>query len=165
MRNVSKVNLLRKIPNQTLKAKYYAPKTRRDIEEQYPNFQDLSPKQIKDLYTNNFLNEHRGDFLEQEGQAFRYKDGTEDVYVKSGFESDVFEYMERNMMDKRKYRIITDVTHINFVAGGRIEIDGIFFEIIKVIEMTSDIATQNKFRGLKQVKSPAQYAPKLLALI
>lgn len=165
MRNVSKVNLLRKIPNQTLKAKYYAPKNRRDIEEQYPNFQDLSPKQIKELYTNDFLNEHRGDFIEQEGQMFRFKDGTEDVYVKSGFESDVFEYMERNMMDKRKYRIITDVTHINFVAGGRIEIDGIFFEIIKVIEMTSDIATQNKFRALKQVKSPAQYAPKLLALI
>lgn len=165
MRNVSKVNLLRKIPNQSLRAKYYAPKTRRDIEEQYPDFQSLSPKQIKDLYSKDFLNENRGDFIEQEGQAFRFKDGTEDVYVKSGYESDVFEYMERNMMDKRKYRIITDVTHIQFVAGGRVEIDGTFFEIIKVIEMTSDVTTQNKFRGLKGVKSPGQYAPKLLALI
>jgi hypothetical protein len=165
MRNVSKVNLLRKIPNQTLKAKYYAPKTRRDIEEQYPNFQDLSPKEIKELYSNDFLNEHRGDFVEQEGQVFRFKDGTEDVYVKSGYESDIFEYMERNMMDKRKYRIITDVTHIQFVAGGRVEIDGVFFEVIKVIEMTSDVATQNKFRGLKGVTSPGKYAPKLLALI
>jgi hypothetical protein len=165
MRNISKINLLTKVPNQTLRAKYYAPKTRRDIEELYPDFQSLSPKQIKELYSKDFLNEHRGDFLEQEGQSFRYKDGTEDVYVKSGFESDVFEYMDRNMMDKKKYRIITDMTHIDFVAGGRVEIDGIFFEIIKVIGMTSDIPTQNKFRALKGVKNPAQYAPKLLQLV
>mgnify|MGYP001552970413 CR=1 FL=1 len=110
MRNISKINLIRKIPNQTLRAKYYAPKTRRDIEELYPDFKTMSPAQIKEIYSNNFLNEHRGDFIELEGIPFKYKDGTEDVYVKSGYESDVFEYLERNMMNKKKYRIITDNT-------------------------------------------------------
>lgn len=165
MRNVSKVNLLRKVPNQTLRAKYYPPKSRRDIEELYPDFQSLSPKQIKELYSNDFLNEHRGDFIEDEGIPFRYKDGTEDVYVKSGYESDVFEYLDRNMMDKKKYRIITDNTHVEFLAGGRIEIDGTFFEVIKVISMTSDVTTQNKFRAMKGVQNPQRFAPKLLALI
>lgn len=165
MRNVSRVNLLRKVPNQTLRAKYYPPKSRRDIEELYPDFQSLSPKQIKELYSNDFLNEHRGDFIEDEGIPFRYKDGTEDVYVKSGYESDVFEYLDRNMMDKKKYRIITDNTHVEFLAGGRIEIDGTFFEVIKVISMTSDVTTQNKFRAMKGVQNPQRFAPKLLALI
>lgn len=165
MRNISRVNLIRKIPNQTLRAKYYAPKTRRDIEELYPDFKSLSPAQIKALYSDNFLNEHRGDFIEQEGIPFKYKDGTEDVYVKSGYESDVFEYLERNMMDKKKYRIITDNTQIEFTAGGRVEIDGTFFEIIKVIAMTSDISTQDKFRAMKGVQNPQRFAPKLLALI
>lgn len=165
MRNISRMNLLRKIPNQTLRAKYYAPKSRRDIEELYPNFNDMSPSQIKALYSDNFMNEQRGDFIEQEGIPFRYKDGTEDVYVKSGYESDVFEYLDRNMMDKKKYRIITDASHVDFMAGGRIEIDGTFFEIIKVIAMTSDVSTQNKFRGMKGVNQPQRFAPKLLALI
>lgn len=165
MRNVSNINFIRKVPNQTLRAKYYAPKSRRDIEELYPNFQDLSPQEIKNLYSNNFLNEHRGDFIEDEGIQFRYKDGTEDVYVKSGYESDVFEYLDRNMMDKKKYRIITDNTNIEFLAGGRVEIDGVFFEVIKVIGMTSDVSTQNKFRAMKGVSNPQRFAPKLIALI
>lgn len=165
MRNISRVNLIRKIPNQTLRAKYYAPKSRRDIEELYPDFKTMSPAQIKEIYSNNFLNEHRGDFIELEGIPFKYKDGTEDVYVKSGYESDVFEYLERNMMNKKKYRIITDNTQVDFAAGGRIEINGAFFEIIKVIAMTSDISTQDKFRAMKGVQNPQRYAPKLLALI
>jgi hypothetical protein len=165
MRNISKVNLINKIPNQTLRAKYYAPKTRRDIEELYPDFKTMSPLQIKQLYSNNFLNEHKGDFVSEDGTSFKYKDGTEDVYVKSGYESDVFEYLERNMMDKKKYRIVTDNTVVEFVAGGRVEIDGVLFEIIKVIALTSDISTQNKFRAMRGAKNPQSYAPKLLALI
>lgn len=165
MRNISRMNLIRKVPNQTLKAKYYAPKSRRDIEELLPNFKTMSPSQIKEEYSKNFMNEHRGDFLENEGIPFKYKDGTEDVYVKSGFESDLFEYMERNMMDKRKYRIITDNSNVDFMAGGRVEIDGLFFEIIKVISMTSDVATQNSFRAKKGIQRAQQMAPKLLALV
>lgn len=165
MRNISRVNLINKIPNQTLRAIYYAPKSRRDIEDQFEDFTSLSPKQIKEYYSNNFINEHRGDFIEEEGTPFKYKDGTEDVYVKSGYESDLFEYMERNMMDKKKYRIITDNTHVDFMAGGRVKIDGVFFEIIKVISMTSDVSTQNSFRGKRGVQNAQQYAPKLLALV
>lgn len=165
MRNISRVNLIRKIPNQTLRATYYAPKSRRDIEEQFEDFTNLSPTQIKEYYSSNFMNEHRGDFVEQEGIPFKYKDGTEDVYVKSGYESDLFEYMERNMMDKRKYRIITDNSHVDFMAGGRVKIDDILFEIVKVIAMTSDVSTQNYFRNKKGIQNAQQRAPKLLALI
>jgi hypothetical protein len=125
----------------------------------------MSPTQIKNMYSSNFLNEHRGDFVAEDGIQFKFKDGTEDVYVKSGYESDVFEYLERNMMDKKKYRIITDNTHTDFVPGGRVEIDGVFFEVIKVIAMTSDVSTQNKFRAMRGVTNPQKFAPKLIALI
>ena len=51
------------------------------------------------------------------------------------------------------------------MAGGRVEIDGVFFEIIKVIAMTSDVSTQNKFRAMRGVTNPQKFAPKLIALI
>ena len=163
--NISKVNFLRKVPNQTLKGKYYAPLNQRDIEEFNPNYKTLSPKQIKESYQDAFLSEHRGEFTEKAGTTFRFKDGTEDVYVKSGYEHDVFEYLDRNLMNKYKYRIITDVTHIEFKAGGRIEINGVMFEILKVINMTNDIPTQNKFRMMPYVQDFQRYAPKVLALV
>jgi hypothetical protein len=165
MSNVSKINFIRKIPNQTLKATYYAPKSQRDIEEFNPNYKTLKPSELKNLYADAFMEEHRGEFTETNGQVFRYKDGTEDVYVKSGYEHDVFEYLDRQLMNKYKYRIITDVTHIDFKAGGRVMINGVFFEVLKVINMTNDIPTQNKFRMMPYVQDFQRYAPKVIALV
>ena len=165
MRNVSKVNFLRKIPNQTLKAIYFAPTTRSDIEDTIPNYLDMTPQAIKDTYTKNWLEDHKLTNVEEHGQKFRYKDGTEDVYTKSGYEHDIFEYLDRHFMNKRKYRIITDVSHIDFMAGGRVLIDDEYYEVIKVINMTNDIPTQNKMRGIPYAKSPHIYAPKIIALI
>ncbi len=164
-RNVSKINLIRKIHNQTLKATYYPPKSEKDIETFKPDYSEMSPNDLKALYSDDFLNEYRGEFVEDYGVSFRYKDGTEDVYTKSGYEHDVFEYQDRKYMNKRKYRIITDSTHIDFLAGGRVEIDGNFYFVIKVINMTNDIPTQNKYRGKRNLQSPHLYAPKILALV
>lgn len=163
--NISKVNFIRKIPNQTLKATYYPPKTERDIEQFNPNYRTLSPKELKQKYEDAFMQEHRGEFIEKNGQVFRYKDGTEDVYVKSGYEHEVFEYLDRQLMNKFKYRIITDVTHINFKAGGRVKINGIMYEVLKIINMTNDIPTQNKFRMMPYVNNFQDFAPKVIALI
>jgi len=171
MRNVSKINFIRKIPNQTLRAVYYPPKSQRDIDSYFDDlsdadgFVDLSPDEIKAKYSKDFLNEYRGDFFEDYGVTFRYKDGTEDVYTKSGYEHEIFEYLDRNKMNKKRYRVITDATHIDFYAGGRVKIDDIFYEVVKVINMTNDIPTQNKYRGMMNVKSPHLYAPKILALM
>ena len=168
MPNVSKINFLRKIVNQTLRATYYPPKSRRDIEEmtQTTNgFIELSPNALKALYADKFIEEYKNDFIEEYGVSFRYKDGTEDVYTKSGYEHDIFEYLDRNLTNKRKYRIITDETKMEFVAGGRIKIDNQFYEILKVINMTNDVPTQNKYRGMKGVSSPHLYAPKIIALV
>lgn len=165
MRNISRLNLIRKIHNQTLRATYFPPKTIRDIEEQNPDYSELSPNELKALYSDNFIEEHKGEFWENEGISFRYKDGTEDVYTKSGYEHEIFEYLERNMINKKRYRILTDDTHIDFYAGGRVLIDGQYFEVLKVINMTNDIPTQNKYRGKKNIPSPHLYAPKIIALI
>jgi hypothetical protein len=167
MRNVSRVNFLRKIPNQTLKAMYYPPKTEREIEAMTPTtngFLDLSLDELKTKYEADFIKEHKMDFADLKGKLFRYKDGTEDVYTKSGYEHEVFEYLDRQSVNKRRYRIITDVTHIDFVAGGRVRIDNQFYYIAKVINMTNDIPTQNRSRG-KNIQSPHFYAPKIIALI
>ena len=167
MPNVSRINFLRKIGNQTLRAKYFPPKSKRDIEEIYTDqsYETLSPDEIKALYSDNFIEEYNGEQWEDSYKHFRYKDGTEDVYTKSGYEHDIFEYLDRNLTNKRKYRIITDETRMEFVAGGRIKIDNQFYEILKVINMTNDVPTQNKYRGMKGVQSPHLYAPKIIALI
>ena len=73
MRNVSKVNFLRKIPNQTLKAIYFAPTTQSDIEDTIPNYLDMTPQAIKDTYTKNWLKDHKLTNVEEHGQKFRYK--------------------------------------------------------------------------------------------
>ena len=117
------------------------------------------------LYSSNFIEDYNGEQWENQYQSFRYKDGTEDVYTKSGYEHDIFEYLDRHFMNKRKYRIITDVSHIDFMAGGRVLIDDEYYEVIKVINMTNDIPTQNKMRGIPYTKSPHIYAPKIIALI
>ena len=165
MPNVSKINFLRKIVNQTLRATYYPPKSRRDIEEHNPDYWNLSPDEIKESYSNDYINENGKEFIEDKGVSFRYKDGTEDVYTKSGYEHEIFEYLDRNLTNKMRYRIITDNSRIDFFAGGRIKIDGRLYEIIKVINMTNDVPTQNKYRGMKGVESPQKYAPKIIALI
>jgi len=164
-RNVSKINFLRKIPNQTLRATYYPPKTKRDIEDFKPDFATMSPDEIKNAYAEDFVNEYRDEFIEDYGKSFRYKDGTEDVYTKSGYEHDIFEYLDRNMINKKKYRIITDATHIDFFAGGRVKVDGVLYEVVKVINMTNDVPTQNKYRKNHNIVSPHIYAPKIIALM
>lgn len=165
MRNVSRINFIRKIPNQTLRATYYPPKTRRDIDDIELDYTNMTPEQIKNSYSNDFINEYRGEQWEENGISFRYKDGTEDVYTKSGYEFEIFEYMERQNMSKLRYRIITDATHIEFLAGGRIKIDGEYMNIVKVINMTNDVATQNKYRRNRNTQKPYIYAPKILALM
>ena len=165
MRNTSRLTLFRKIPNQTLRARYYPPKARRDIEELNPNYWNKSADEIREQYEEAYLNEHQNEFVEDKGFLFRYKDGTEDVYVKSGYEHEAFEYLDRQLGGKYKYRLITDSTHVDFVAGGRIFIGGRYFYLIKVIEMTSDIPTQNKYRSAPNMQHPFKYAPKVLALV
>ena len=167
MRNVSKYNFIRKMPNQTLRAKYFPPKSKRDIEEIYKNqsYEDLSPDEIKALYSSNFIEDYNGEQWENQYQSFRYKDGTEDVYTKSGYEHEIFEYLDRTLGNKRRYRILTDQTNIDFLAGGRVELDGNYYEILKVINMTNDIPTQNKFRTRPNIKSPHKLAPKIIALV
>lgn len=165
MRNVSKINFIRKIPNQTLRASYYPPKTRRDIDDIELDYTNMTPEQIKNSYSNDFINEYRGEQWEEKGIPFRYKDGTEDVYTKSGYEFEIFEYMERQSMSKLRYRIITDATHIDFLAGGRVEIEGEYMNVVKVINMTNDVATQNKYRRNRNTLKPYISAPKILALM
>lgn len=175
-RDLSDFNLIRKMPNVSLTAYYYPPKTEKDIDDLIKqNGLDgsvlRSPSQIKELYGNNYLN--KSNFVEDEPIMFTYKDGTEDVYTKSGYEHEFFEYQDRKFTQKRKYRIQVNDTHIDFMAGGKIQIPGEEpYLLIKVINMTNDVSTQNTYKVLNgfqrkgfTLEKAWQKAPKILALV
>lgn len=175
-RNLGDYNLIRKIPNVSLTAYYYPPKKEKDIDnlivEKGLDGNTLrSPSEIKALYGNDYLN--KTNFIEDEPIMFSYKDGTEDVYTKSGYEHEFFEYQDRQFTQKRKYRIQVNDTHIEFMAGGKIQIPGEEpYILIKVINMTNDVSTQNIYkvlngfqRGNGELKKAWQLAPKILALV
>ncbi len=171
--NVSRINFLRKVPNQTLKATYYPPKEQRDIDTFATQIRDengfivSSPDEIKGIWSDAFVKDYVGERVEDVGIELIFKDGTEDVYVKSGYEHEVFEYLDRQFTNKRKYRIICDQTHIKILGGGRIKFHGVdnYFYVLKVINMTNDIATQNKFRNMPYAKEPFEDAPKVIAIV
>jgi hypothetical protein len=173
MGDISRINLLRKVPNQTLKAIYYPPKTQRDIDTYATQIRDesgyitASPDEIKNTWSEAFVDDYVGERVDDFGVEVTFKDGTEDVYVKSGYEHEIFEYLDRQFTNKRKYRVITDQTNVKFLAGGRIKFYGVDtpYYILKVINMTSDVSTQNKFRNMPYAKEPFEDAPKVIALI
>jgi len=171
--NVSRINFLRKVPNQTLKAIYYPPKSQRDIDSYATQIRDengfivASPDEIKEIWSDAFVKDYVGERVEDLGISIIFKDGTEDVYVKSGYEHEVFEYLDRQFTNKRKYRIISDQTHVKILGGGRIKFEGIdnYFYVLKVINMTNDIATQNKFRNMPYIQEAFELAPKVIAIV
>lgn len=176
MRDLSNYNLIRKVNNESLYAYYYPPIKEVELNEVVKkngieNFYDLEPEQIKGLYNKEV--DDLGDYNEDTRIRFLYKDGTEDVYTKSGYEHEIFEYLERNNTQKRKFRLQTDATHIKFMAGGKIEIPGETpYLIIKVINMTNDVSTLNQNKVLSafertpfDFKEAWQIAPKIIALI
>lgn len=175
-RDLGNFNFIRKIPNISLTAYYYPPKKEKDIDLMIKeNGLDgsvlRSPSQIKALYGNDYLN--KSNFVEDEPIIFSYKDGTEDVYTKSGYEHEFFEYQDRQFTQKRKYRVQVNDTHIEFMAGGKIEIPGEEpYLLIKVINMTNDVSTQNIYKVLNSfqrdnfaLEKAWQNAPKILALV
>ena len=150
MRNLSDFQLIRKINNQVVHAYYYPPKKEKNIndlatEKGITNWQNLKPSEIRNLYGTDYLNST--DYIDGNGIPFIYKSGVEDVYKKSGYENIMTEYAQRNSTTKRQYKITTDMTHIDFKAGGRIELPGEEpFLLIDVVDLTNDVSTQNQLR-------------------
>jgi hypothetical protein len=176
MRDLGNYNLIRKVNNESLFAYYYPPKTKIELEDLLQengvaDFNDKTPSEIKAMF--NKKNGSLGDYNKDSRIRFLYKDGTEDVYTKSGYEHEIFEYAERNSTQKRKYRLQTDETHIDFMAGGKIEIPGEEpYLVLKVINMTNDVSTLNQYKLLnsfertpKDLEKAWQIAPKIIALI
>lgn len=176
MRDLGSYNLIRKVNNESLFAYYYPPKTKIELDELLKengvaDFNDLKPSEIKAMYKGKLGG--LGDYNNDTKIRFIYKDGTEDVYTKSGYEHEIFEYAERNKTQKRKYRLQTDETHIDFQAGGKIEIPGEEpYLLLKVINMTNDVSTLNQYKMLNSfervehdLEKAWELAPKILALI
>lgn len=175
-RDLSNINLIRKTANRNLTALYYPPITKIELEDilkenNMSDYRNLSQQELSNLYDEKI--ESLGDLNFKTPIEFEYKDGTEDVYTKSGYEHMYFEYAERSFTQKRKFRIQTDEIHIEFMAGGKIEIPGDDpYIVVAVINMTNDISTQNKYRILNSFKRTKhnlekayQEAPKIIGLI
>lgn len=176
MRDLGNYNLIRKVNNESLYAYYYPPKTINEfedlmVENGVADFKNLKPQEIKAMYSKKLG--ALGDYNKDDRIRFLYKDGTEDVYTKSGYEHEIFEYAERNKTQKRKYRLQSDDTHIDFQAGGKIEIPGEEpYLILKVINMTNDVSTLNQYKLLNAFQRTPNdlekawlLAPKIIALI
>lgn len=156
------LNLIKKVTNQTIYARYFPPKTERQIEDTVPNYKTKTIADVLNSYPKDYLDKDYNDVISDSGKRFRGRNGIEDVYKKSGYEHEIFEYLDRQYGTKRNYRLMTD-SLIDFKAGGWIEVYGEVFLILKVIALDNDITTQNQSR-FKRNTYMNKYSPKLLAL-
>jgi hypothetical protein len=156
------LGLIRKIPNQTNRAIYYPPLKERELEDVAPNYSTMSVADLVALYPKDYQSKEYNKMVSENGKTFRCKTGNEDVYKKTGYESEVFEYLDRQYGTKRNYRLTTDA-NIDFKAGGWILVYGQPFLILKVIDLDNDVTTQNQARFRKHTHMNT-YAPKLIAL-
>lgn len=156
------LGLIKKVTNQTIYARYFPPKTTREIENTVPNYKTKSIAEVLNSYPKDYLDKDYNQVVSESGKLFRGRNGIEDVYKKSGYEHEIFEYLDRQYGTKRNYRILTDSTK-DFKAGGWIEVYGELFLILKVISLDNDITTQNQSR-FKRNTHMNKYSPKLLAL-
>ena len=157
-------NLITNVNNQTLVATYYAPKEERDINKQAIDLNKVTRAELRNMYTQNFAKE-RDKLTKDFGQDFFYKDGTEDVYTKSGFDKKIIDYLQNNETSGLTYRIITDNANINFLAGGKVVFGSSELYVVKVITMTNDVSIQNKFRFNPYDKDFTSFGLKVLALV
>lgn len=168
--NITKINAGNRMQLQALDGYYHAPKKELDLVRDIPNFKQKNLAQLKALINSDFTKFGQDEnnnlsYIENEGQHFKFRDGKSDVYTKGGLDFEVFEYLDRQMGEKQKWRLETNNTQIDFKAGGKIYVGGQEFVIVKVLTILSSGTNKQKYLGMKTPKNFDEYAPKLLAVI
>lgn len=150
-----------------LVAEYTAPKVERDIVASLPNFRDMTTEQIEQYYENQqlFTDNINKNYIEENTHNFYCKDGTTNVYAKRGFDTEIDEVLDRQLIEKQNWRLETTNTNIDFKAGGRVVIGDRSFYIIKVVNQMSTQTTQNKFYARRNMKRFTKLSVKLLILV
>lgn len=168
--NITRINAGNRMALQALKGYYYAPKRELDLVKDIPNFKDKNLAQLKALINTDFakFGNDEGEnlsYVENEGQTFFFRDGKSDVYTKGGLDFEVFDYLDRQMGEKQKWRLETNNTQVDFKAGGKIVVGGEEFVIVKVLTILSSGTNKQKYLGMGTPNNFSRYAPKMLAVI
>jgi len=169
--NITQINAGNRMQLQALTGYYHAPKKELDIIKDIPNFKEMNLAQIKAMINKDFSKFGNVDetetleYIEKNGQMFKFRDGKSDVYTKGGLDYEVFEYLDRQMGEKQKWRLETNNTHVDFKAGGKIYVAGEEFVIVKVLTILSSGTNKQKYIGMNTPKNFMKYAPKMLAVI
>lgn len=175
-RDTTFVNAGNKILNCNILAYYFAPKKEFNINKDSPNWMSMSPEEIVDSVdrtsqTNPIFTDPNTDektilgYCEEYGIPFYCADGTEDVYTKSGLENEEMEYLDRQFANKRKFRIKTDETYIDFKSGGIIVIGTEIYRMALVIKTIGSGTTHNKFNSMNTPIYFSNYANKIISLV
>lgn len=169
-RNRNFVQQGNRLPLQTLGGYYLPPKEEVDLKKEYPNFKKLTKNELKQK----LIDEHKFvsiddnvdklSYYKEHGIFFKFRDGKSDVYTKGGYDIDVFEYLDRQYTETVKWRIETNST-VDFIAGGKILLDGKELFIAKALNIVTTGSRENKFLAMRNYKDIERYATKMLALI
>lgn len=152
---------------QNILAYYLEPKQEVDIVNDVPNFRNMTTKQIQDYYEKRelFTSEDNMDYISKEKRPFYCKDGTTNVYTKRGFDIEIDEILDRQLIEIQMWRLQTTNTSIDFKSGGRIYVGEKVFTIIKVINQISTETVQNKFFARRNMNGWIKLGIKLLVLV
>jgi len=149
---------------------YLPPKTPQDIEEVVSDLHDLTATDLKQALIDQHKFEELDDdvnklsYYEEHGIRFQFRDGKSDVYTKGGYDTELFELLERQYTDQVKWRIETNAT-IKFEPMGKVLIGDKEMAIAKVLDIQTTGTRENKYLAMRNYNYIEQFATKMLILI
>lgn len=138
--------LTNSIQNKNYQAWYMAPKTEQKVIDETIDFNKLTWEQIKALKPKNWFDDKSDYWEDGERQFFYGKDGTSNAYVKQGMDTEIEEYVEREITERFSWRLQTDEPII-FKSGGKIRVRGRDWYIVQVINQDATGTIQNKLNA------------------
>lgn len=170
-RNRNYVNQGNRLMLQSMTGYYIPPLQEFDIKSEIPQYTKMTVSALRDLIQekNKFIDidDNQADTLgwyKEKGKMFKFRDGKSDVYTKGGYDTEIFEYLDRQFSESIKWRIETNAT-IDFIAGGKIFLNGKEMVILKVLNIITSGTRENKFLAMRNFSHIEEYATKMLALI
>jgi len=169
-RNRNLVNQGNRLMLQWGTAYYLPPKTPTDIEDVVNDLSGLTADDIKQK----LIDEHKFteldddvdklEWYEKNGIAFKMRDGKSDVYTKGGYDTELFEILDRQYGEKIKWRIETNKT-IKFESMGKVFVGGKEMAIAKVLNIQTSGTRENKYLAMRNFNYIEEFATKMLILI
>lgn len=170
MRNRNYVNQGNRLQMQNLSGYYQAPIKELDLENDFPNYKNMTLQELNNLIDSDFINNFTDsngkklEYWDEHKVHFYFRDGKSDVYTKGGLDFAVFQYLDNQIGEVQKWRIETNATHVDFKAGGKITIGTKEYRIMKVLTIITSGTRPNKFFAVRNYDNFEQYATKMLAL-